>query len=364
MKQIRIILFTLSLFLLASCGSSLGDKDQEMLENTLNTMIDKNDNYDQSKNSDDKNIHKNYIFSLYKTSAKNTFQIYRNNEKFASFNLKDEIQPLAMHTYSGDCYILISNINNDSIKESAQIYKNGKTAMLFLPEFDAKDFDIYKAHFFAIGSFADTTISIYKDGLRIYDFEKKGRTPEHLTVYDDNIYYTLYKNNETTVYKEQKKLFSIPGHCTQFEVSALGVYILSNNKIYHDGKIYMEGGNSYTFFGNDLTAQAVCISASARNFYTGIMGELSPEKHYASVFQQREHFITIKPDDKPLGESKYQTRCCAVSACENGVYYITQKTLPAKEYTENIYHYYFNSEEVFQIEPSASNAELVYVNGI
>lgn len=344
------IFLTLSLFVLlfASCSNN---QEMPKPQQEESGHISKNE------------VHKNYVYSLFMNSDQCSYQMYRNNEKFAIFNTETSRKVVAMEVYSGDCYLLISNSTKDSVNLPSEIYKNGKPAMIFQENFTATDFNIVDGHFYVLGSFADSVITVFKDGVRYFNTPKNGKKPLKIRFYDDMVYFVVYSSGKTEVYNEEKKLFEIEGECQDFAISDIGIYVMADGKIYHNGKMFMEGGNNYTFLRKELIAEPKFFSISDKYCYTGVDAALNKSLHYAGVFKNRDPFITIKPDDKPLGNSPYQTRCCGISACKNGAYFVTVNCIDEKNYCQNTFHYYFETDEVFSLEPSGENAKLLFIKG-
>lgn len=333
-----------------------------MLACTGRYNSDRDNNKDQNQQT--AKSHNNYAFSLFKRAGKHNYQIYRNNEKFASFHLTDDCKPISMRIFSDDCFLLISKGETDSVDKAAAIYRNGKQAMIMTPGFNATDFDINKGHFFVLGYFADSTIAIYRDGLPFIKRERDGYTPSNMFIFKDAIYYALTKNGTTEIWKNEQKQYEIPGTCSQLEISNQGIYAYADGKTYCNEKLFMSGNNYYWFFQKDIVANPVMFSLSSDKCYTAVVGRLEDvDKQYAAVFVNREHYITIKPDDKPIGTSKIETKCCAVAACNNGIYYITQNIGHNESFKEPVYHYYFNKQEEFTIQPTDSIAEFIMVKG-
>ena len=307
-----------------------------------------------------------FVYSLYENTENGSFQIYRDGEKFSSFRIDKCCKPLSMKLYSGDCYILVSQTQPDSVKKVSEIYKNGRSVMYFQADFSASDFEVQNGHFFVLGGFSDTTVTVFRDGLRKISIKGKGLKPSKIAVSGDDVYFAAEKNSVTEIYKNGEKIFDIPAlNCTCFDVCGDNVYVMAGGKIYRDGKIFMSGNVYYKFFDNNLNAAAPeCFSANGTRCYIGVNSLMeNSKKRYATVFEDKEHFNTVKPDDKPLGKSEFQTRCRAVSACNSGVYYVTQNVNPDKNKVQNIYHYYFNTEEMFKIEPMSEKVKLLYIKG-
>ncbi|MBQ5541220.1 MAG: hypothetical protein IIU03_13395 [Bacteroidales bacterium] len=347
MKNIFYIFSGIFLFLM-SCAPS-----QEQ-QNTIE------DDYEPET---EKVQQKKCIYSLFFDNTKNNYQLYRNNEKYAIFSTARGMNPIAIDAFSGDCYILVSGQKSDTLPPVSEILKNGRQAIVFGEGFSAKDFCIRKGHFYAVGCFGDSVITVFKDGLRCLTVERNGKTPVKISVNNENIFWAAEKGGKTEIYRNEELLYSIEGKCSNFEVADCGIHAMISGKIYCDGKIFMEGGNSYKFLNNDLTASPVCFSLSDRTCYTGVSSKLESNGHLlAGVFKYRDPFVTVKPDDKVLGKSDYQTECCAISATGNGVYFVTIN-FRTPERKQNIFHYYFDTEEFFSIETAGDYVKLLFVKG-
>ena len=306
---------------------------------------------------------KTCVYSLYENTENGSFQIYRDGEKFSSFSLAAGRRPLCMKLYSGDCYVLISSFEKDSVSFPSEIFKNGRQAMFFEKGFSASDFDVQGGHFYVLGGFSDTLISVFRDGLRKISIRNKGAKPLGLAVSGDDIYFSVEKNSVTEVYKNSEKIYEISGHCVNFEISDGDVYALSGGKIYRNEQVFMGGDNRYKFFDSELRAFPECFSVCGRECYTGVSAVLEGGKSYAAVFHNREHFMTVKPDDKPLGKSAFLTHCLAVSATSDGVYFVTENVGAKDGERQNVFHYYFNSTELFTVEPLSKGVKLLAVKG-
>ncbi|MBQ3657692.1 MAG: hypothetical protein II956_12745 [Bacteroidales bacterium] len=306
---------------------------------------------------------KKCVYSLFFDTQKNNYQLYRNNEKYAVFTTQKGMKPIAIDVFSGDCYILVSGRKVDSLPPTSEILKNGRQAIVFGEGFSAKDFCIKKGHFYAIGCFGDSVITVFKDGLKYFKTARNGKTPVNISVNNENVFWTAETDGKTEIYRNEDKLYEFNGNCEGLGVSDLGIYSMISDKLYCNEKIFMEGGNNYNFLKSNLIASPVCFSVSDRFCYIGVSSKLESNDHVlAGVFKNRDPFVTVKPDDKLLGKSDYQTECCAISAINNGVYFVTVN-FRTPERKQNIFHYYFNTDEFFSLETSGDYVQLLFIKG-
>jgi hypothetical protein len=304
-----------------------------------------------------------YIYSLFYDKKKNCYQLYRNNEKHAVFRTANGVKPVAVDVFSGDCYILTSGKSGDSLSRSCEILKNGRPAMFFNDGFSASDFCVENNKFYVLGYFADSVITVYKDGSPCLKLPKNSRNPLKISVNGDDVFWAAEKGGKVEIYRRDELLYTFDGECEGFEAADCGIHAMISGKIYCDGKIFMEGGNSYQFLGSNLIASPVCFSLSPKTCYIGVASKLESNGNLlAGVFKYRDPFFTVKPDDKAVGKSDYQTECCGISATGDGVFFVTVN-FRKSGIRFNTLHYYYNTEEIFNIEASDSENSLLFVKG-
>lgn len=303
-----------------------------------------------------------YVFSLYEGTGKDGYQIYKNGDKFAFFNLEEGRRLVDMRVHRNDCYVLVSEHITDSTSCPAEIYKNGHPAMRFDDGFRVTDFDLDNGHFLVLGHFGDTLTVVYKDGVKVlqcpYSREWK---PVGVSAWGQDLYIALQGENSIKVYKEDKFLRSYPGVKVDFRVSMMGVYMLTETTLYRDAENIM-GHEYYRYADKEMFADPKYLSISNDNSYVGAQSTIDGSKNYACVFRNREGFLTVKPDDKPIGKSEMQTYCTGVAVSNENVYSAVIKLTEAGDTLMPLsFIYYYNHDEAFHIDFPMAGANLLFM---
>ncbi len=266
------------------------------------------------------------VFSIYGNTGRGGYQIYRNDERIASVVMDSTRSILGMRAYKGDCYTLMSRWQSDSTCMPAEIFKNGHPAMEFLPEFNARAFDMSGGHFYVMGQMDPENVVVYRDGSRILSMHiDAGKTPVAVAVAGQEVYVALQcSDSRVEVTKGGKHQRYIPGHCEDFRVSLAGCYMLSSGILYADTVVMQHQQHQYG--GKAMYADPLSISVSSQNLYVRAKSTIHGQKYYGCVFRDGEWCMTMKPDSKPIGESPMQTVCAGIAACDAGVYVATYNT--------------------------------------
>ncbi|MBQ9212592.1 MAG: hypothetical protein IJ150_01445 [Bacteroidales bacterium] len=328
------------------------------------TQMEQQNKTDNDTKTNQENVqHTKNVYSLFYNEKDFSYQVFHNDKKQTSFRVLSGEKPVAADIFANDFYVLFSGFNKDSAANNSVIMKNGKPIIFFNKGFLAVDFCVKGCNFYVLG-IVDDSIAVFKNGSKRLVMPKGGLNPLKISVQDDdNIFFALESNGNSQIYKQGELLYSYDGQCEGLQSSNSSLYAMVSNKIYCDGKIFMEGGNNYDFLKKQLSATPTCFATSDRYCYIGVDSKLETNGHtLAGIFRYREPYITIKPDDKALGKSDLQSQCCAISACNNGVYYATINYKSNGRKLNNI-HYHFNTEEIFSINIPDETTKLLYIKG-
>ncbi|MCQ2252925.1 MAG: hypothetical protein MJZ61_05695 [Bacteroidales bacterium] len=352
MRRLYFSLFVLAcLCALAACS---GDKSGQNRHQNLEDDID----------NTSKPV--NYVFSLFTNTGKDGYQIYRNSDKFVFFNIDESRRVVDMRAYNGDCYLLISEGMRDSVPVPAEIYKNGRPAIAFDRDFSAVDFDMEGGHFYVLGHYGDTVTVVFKDGARVFSTGYSSeRPPVAVSISGQDIYMALQGENSVDVYKNDTKVYTYDGKCVDLRVSMLGIFMLAEDNLYRDSESIMKQ-EYYRYADKEMLAYPSFISLSERNCFVGSRSHIlnHDEKYYACVFLNRQSYLTVKPDDKPIGVSPSQTYCAGVAICNEDVYTAVVKLNENGEPVQPlVYTYYFDNAEIFDME-FATDAKLLFMESI
>jgi len=324
--------------------------------------------------------HCNPVFSLFDIDGHGTYHVYRNGEKAASLTLGDGRVPIGMCTQNGDCYILVSESHKkspnrdtdttsagtpppaaDSPKWSpAEIYKNGRRAMVLDDRLHAISFDMDEGHFYVLGKLGDSVYTVYRDGQRVinYPARQDGEAVD-MAVFQQSVYVARQRGKSIDVYNGDKKLYSLAGKCRDLKVSLRGVYVLVDDSLYLDRSVIMHD-EYYRKADKELYAKPTMIAVSEKNVLVGGRAAFDKKHTYACIFQNQQAYATIKPDSKNIGESDLSTRCCGVAVSDETMYYATTILSPdMKQESPSAYYIHTDHSESYVIKFEDSDATLL-----
>ncbi|MBO7440317.1 MAG: hypothetical protein J6U21_11650 [Bacteroidales bacterium] len=351
-NRIYIVLTALLTVFVASCGSS----NQQQTE-TTNTADETADN----------SIWHNPVFSLFDTDGQGSYQLFRNKEKIATFSFEDGRKPLEMCSHNDDCFILVSATpqkdTTDSIKHSAEIFKNGRRVMELDDRLEALQFDMDEGHFYVLGKYDDSEYTVYRDGLRTLTFPAKTNSrPTDLCVFGQTIYVVMQRGNSSDLYKDNNKMYSIDGHCIDLQVSFRGIYMLMEDTLYLDRNVIMYN-EYYRYSDKEMYSFPSMIATNDKDVLVGAHASFDKQHTYASFFLNMQTYATIQPDDKHIGDSELSTVCCGVALSNETCYYTTTILTADKEIMKPItYNYYTDHNESFSLQFENENARLLMMS--
>lgn len=301
------------------------------------------------------------LFSLFNNKERDRYQIYRNADKLTSFSLSSGQRPLRMHSYHGDCYILVSRHADSTGIKSAEILKNGKPAMTFDSLFSVYDFDMYNGHFYVLGTFGDTAIYILRDGVKNMRIKQEpNRTPLKISIFDQDIFIAIQHNDSVEIYHNDKHEFSLPGQCYDMKSSYMGIFTIAGDTVFRDKNSFMYRRKYQAFDTELLAAAPQMITLSNSNCYIGTTSTIDDSKKYTCIFRWQQNYTTIKPDDKRIGKSALSTTFAGITACGESEVYFASITLDEKKNPTipREIHYYLNRDECFKIPLESADMEL------
>jgi hypothetical protein len=301
------------------------------------------------------------VFSLFNNKERDRYQIYRNTDKLTSFSLTSGQYPLRMHSYHGDCYILVSRqIDSTGIK-SAEILKNGKPAMSFDSLFSVTDFDMDNGHFYVLGSFGDTSIYVLRDGIKNLSIKRKpNHIPLKISIFKQDIFVAIQHNDSVEIYRNDKHEFSLPGRCSDMRASYMGIFTVAGDTVFRDKKSFMWRRKYQAFDTELLAAVPQMITLTNSNCYIGTTSTIDGEKTYTCIFRWQQNYTTTKPDDKPIGKSALSTTFAGITACGETEVYFASITLDEKmnPVIPREIHYFLNRDECFKIPLESADMQL------
>ncbi len=308
------------------------------------------------------------VFSLFKQDNKEGLQLYHNSNRLATISIDNDREVLAMKVYKNSCYLLVSQLKSDTaIVQPSEIYKNGRPAMTFDSAFVAKDMDMNEGHFYVMGNMdGNDTIIVYRDGIKELAIPSRHRKACGLGSFRQDIYVAFQANDSIEITKNGDKIGSLPGICRDFRVSHIGYYTLTDSAVYSDLHRIMQHQEYYRSSDKELLATPMFLSISNTNCYVGAHATIINDfgqftgKYYAAVFRNKEGFLTIKPDNNPLGPSDIQTRCAGVATCDEDNYTASYRvTADEKPLSPCTFQYYLNDMEKFTIDFGENSAHLL-----
>lgn len=306
--------------------------------------------------------HRNPVFSLFE--SENSYHVYRDGERISSFTLSQGRRPIDIRTRYGDCYILVSESRHTDTTDTsfapAEILKNGRKAMILDDALTAISFDMDEGHFYVLGRLGDSVNTIYRDGLRIHSFPvQNDRRPVDMFVYEQSIYLAWQHGRQVDIYKDNNKILSHPGICKDLAVSLRGVYLLTNDSLFHDDQLIMYN-EYYRNADRELYATPIMIAVNDKDIVAGCRSSFDKEHTYSCIFLNQQPYATIKPDEQSIGRSKFSTRCCGVAVSGETLYYATinlaADMLPMQPYT---FRYHTDHDESFAIKFGEKKATLL-----
>ena len=300
--------------------------------------------------------HRNPVFSLYESDGKGAYLVYRNSEKIATFNLGSGRKPLEMRSHNGDCFILISESRRadttDTSCAPAEIYKNGRRAMVMDDNFKAITFDMDAGHFYVLGRYGDSVYTVYRDGLRALTFPvRRDSKPVDMSVFGQTVYVAEQRGDMVDIYKDNNRMYNLHGVCHDLEVSLRGVYLLTNDTLYLDKSVIMHQ-YYYRNADKEMYADPTLLAVSDKNLLVGARSSFDKERHtYACVLLNQQPYTTVKPDNQWLGDSELNTRCCGVAISDETMYFVTTKLTPEKRQMQPVtYNYHIDHAESFALQ--------------
>lgn len=304
------------------------------------------------------------VFSLFKQYDKSGYQLYHNSNKLATIAIDDNREVLAMKTYKGCAYLLISQLASDTaIIQPSEIYKNGRPAMTFDSSFAAIDMVIYEGHFYVMGKKGSSdTIMVYRDGIEELAMQADHRKACKLGTFRQDIYVAFQKGDSVEITRNGNVISSMAGQCRGFDVSHMGYYTLTDSEVYRDRDCIMKH-EYYRHSDKELFADPMYISLDNANCYVGSQAQLDAQHYYGAVFRNNEAFLTIRPDNKNLGQSDILTRCVGVSSCGDGCCYSASylTDINGRQLTPTTFDFYYNSNKVFSIDFVDTEAKLLFL---
>jgi hypothetical protein len=313
---------------------------------------------------DDQSIRRNPVFALFDSDGQGTYQLYRNDDKIATFTLEGGQKPLEMCSHGDNCYILVSRSqakdSTDSVSLNAAILKNGRRIIEFDDNLQAMHFNMDEGHFYVLGKLGDTEYTVYRDGLRALSFPvKDGSVPADIHVFGQTIYTAMQRGKTTDIYKDNQKLYSVNGICKDLKVSFRGVYVLVNDTLYLDRNVLMTN-EYYRHSDKEMYAFPTMIATSDKNVLVGSRASFDKLHTYAGMFVNQQTYSTIKPDDKHIGTSELSTVCCGVAVSNETYYYAVAVLNPDMTMQTPItYHFCTDHSESFVLKFDNDKARLL-----
>ena len=313
---------------------------------------------------DDQSIRRNPVFALFDSDGQGTYQLYRNDDKIATFTLEGGQKPLEMCSHGDNCYILVSRSqakdSTDSVSLNAAILKNGRRIIEFDDNLQAMHFNMDEGHFYVLGKLGDTEYTVYRDGLRALSFPvKDGSVPADIHVFGQTIYTAMQRGKTTDIYKDNQKLYSVNGTCKDLKVSFRGVYVLVDDTLYVDRNVLMTN-EYYRHSDKEMYAFPTMIATSDKNVLVGSRASFDKLHTYAGMFVNQQTYSTIKPDDKHIGTSELSTVCCGVAVSNETYYYAVAVLNPDMTMQTPItYHFCTDHSESFVLKFDNDKARLL-----
>ncbi|MCR5455481.1 MAG: hypothetical protein K6F33_10895 [Bacteroidales bacterium] len=347
--HIYMVIALLVTAMLVGCGNSGQPREQANVSDAEN---------------EEPPVHRNPVLSLYESDS--SFFIYRNSDKIATFTLESGRVPIQMRSQNGDSFILVSESratdSAGSKRKPAEIFKNGRPIMELDSNLKALNFDMSERHFYVLGQLGDSVYTVYRDGLRVHSFPVgNGGKLVDMCVFQQEVYIARQRGKTVDVYKNSKKISSLPGTCVDFRVSLRGVYMLMPDTLYLDSQIIMHE-EYYRNADKELYANPTHLATSDKNVIVGGRARLDKSRTYATIFHNKQTYATIKPDDKHIGDSEFCTKCCGVAISDETLYYVTTNISPDGELVQPLrYDYYTDHSASFSIQFDHNEARLLMI---
>jgi hypothetical protein len=328
--------------LMALTALQCGNTPQQQTRNTID--------YDDTEGEP---ARRNPAFMLFESEG--SYHLYRNSDKIASFALTQGRKPIDICAHNGDSYILISESKQkDSTNAEAipaEILKNGRKAMIFDEAFKAISFNMDDGHFYVLGRLGDSVNTVYRDGLRALSFPvRQDSRPVDLFVFQQSIYVAMQRGKSVDIYKDNNKIYTHPGTCRDLKVSLRGMYMLAHDSLYHDDALIMHS-EYYRNAHLELFAVPTLLEASATRLFTGGRSSFDKTHTYACTFLDQQPYATIKPDEKTIGESELNTRCCGIAMSGETMYYVSENLTPDMEPVKpTSFRFFMDHDEMFSIQ--------------
>lgn len=303
------------------------------------------------------------VFSLYDSTGREGYQLYKNDSRLASINIPAGRKVLSMRAFKSDCYLLLSEFCADSASTlPAEIYKNGRPAMQFDPSFMACDMDIDGGHFYVLGRDTKSkSVVVYRDGINVLEVpESQYSRPCKVGVFNQDIYVVFQTADSAIVTKGgNNRVVAFKGQCRDFKVSHMGYYTIVDSSLYSNKERIMRD-EYYRNGDREMFAIPTTVTLSNTDCYVGCQSYIDKTKYYACVFKNKGALITLKPDSKRIGESDLQTYCAGVATCPAGNYAAYYRMdADGKPLKPVVFRYLFETTESFGIDFGDNAARLL-----
>jgi len=348
-NRLYLILAMLAAIVATGCGNSAQTQTQ------TNTT---------EEEEEEQTSRHNPVFALFDSDGQGTYQIYRNDDRIATFTLASGQKPLDFCSHNEDCYLLVSGSQGkdtiDTMPHTAEILKNGRRIMELDESFEAMHFSMDEGHFYVLGKLDDKEYAVFRDGLRTLSFPmRQGSTPVDMHVFGQTVYVAMQHGKTTDIYKDNQKLYSVNGICKDIKVSFRGIYALMEDTLFLDRNVLMYN-EYYRHSDKEMYAFPTMIAISDKNVLVGSRASFDKLHTYAGMFVNQQTYSTIKPDDKHIGTSELSTVCCGVAVSNETYYYAVAVLNPDMTMQTPItYHFCTDHSESFVLKFDNDNARLL-----